>query len=166
MGDPAFSAAIEFVLGIETGQITNNPKDPGGLTHWGISQRAYPNLNIRALTRDQAVELHRADYWTPSYARFLADHAPRLAIVLFDSAVNQGVTTAIRLLQQAMGVKSDGVFGPNTLAVAMRTNDGLLPEFLGYRAVRYAESRNHDLMRGWMNRLFLLQEFLYRRFPQ
>lgn len=166
MGDPVFEAAIEFVLGIEAGQITDDRRDPGGLTHWGISQRAYPDLNIRSLTRDQAVELYRCDYWTPSYAQFLADHAPRLAIALFDSAVNQGITTAIRLLQQAMGVKSDGVFGPNTRAVAMRTNDGLLPEFLGYRAVRYAESRNHDFMRGWMNRLFLLQEFLYRRFPQ
>lgn len=166
MSDPVFDAAINWVLGIETGQITDDPRDAGGLTHWGISQRAYPDLNIRALTRDHAIELYRADYWTPSYAQFLADHAPRLAIALFDSAVLDGVGAEIKLFQKAMGVKADGVFGANTRAVAMQTNDGLLPEFLGYRAVRYAESRNHDFMRGWMNRLFLLQEFLYRRFPQ
>lgn len=166
MSDPVFDAAIDWILGIETGQITNDQRDPGGLTHWGISQRAYPDLNIRSLTKDQAIGLYRSDYWTPSYAQFIADHAPRLGVALFDAAVNQGSGTAIKLFQQSMGLKSDGIFGPDTRAAAMRTNDGLLPEFLGYRAVRYAESRNHTFMRGWMNRLFLLQEFLYRRFPQ
>ncbi|WP_425526518.1 glycosyl hydrolase 108 family protein [Xanthomonas oryzae] len=45
------------------GGYVNDPRDPGGETQWGISKRAYPELNIRALTRDQAIEIYRRDYW-------------------------------------------------------------------------------------------------------
>jgi len=35
-------------------RLVNHPKDPGGLTNFGISQRSYPALNIREITRDDA----------------------------------------------------------------------------------------------------------------
>ena len=39
------------------GGLVNNPKDPGGVTNFGISQRSYPKLNISTLTKDQASEI-------------------------------------------------------------------------------------------------------------
>ena len=36
------------------GEYSNDPNDPGGETKWGISKRAYPNLDIKNLTRDGA----------------------------------------------------------------------------------------------------------------
>lgn len=48
-----FPDCIAHVLAAEGG-LVNHPKDPGGVTKFGISQRAYPALNIRELTPEAA----------------------------------------------------------------------------------------------------------------
>ncbi|MBK8639281.1 MAG: hypothetical protein IPN92_13770 [Chromatiaceae bacterium] len=48
-----FPDCIAHVLAAEGG-LVNDPRDPGGVTKFGISQRAYPALNIRGLTPDDA----------------------------------------------------------------------------------------------------------------
>ena len=48
-----FPDCISHVLAAEGG-LVNDPKDPGGVTKFGISQRSYPALNIRELTPDDA----------------------------------------------------------------------------------------------------------------
>ena len=54
MGDMTdFDLAINYVLENEGG-VVDDPNDPGGLTNFGISQKQYPDLDIRDLTRDQA----------------------------------------------------------------------------------------------------------------
>ena len=57
-----FETAVDFILSVEAG-LVNDPSDPGGLTKFGISQRAYPDVNIRDLTLDGAKTLYRKDYW-------------------------------------------------------------------------------------------------------
>ncbi len=37
---------------------------------------------------------------------------------MLDCAINQGVVTAIQLLQQAIRIQDDGLLGPKTLAAA------------------------------------------------
>ena len=59
-----FARAIERVLEHEGGFV-DNPDDPGGKTRWGISQRAYPFLDLSTLTREGAIALYRRDAWTP-----------------------------------------------------------------------------------------------------
>ncbi len=44
---------VNHVLGAQGG-LVNDPKDPGGVTKFGISQRSYPALDIRALSLDEA----------------------------------------------------------------------------------------------------------------
>ena len=56
-----FETAVDFILDVESG-LVGDPSDPGGLTKFGISQRAYPNLNIRDLTIEGAKALYRKDY--------------------------------------------------------------------------------------------------------
>src|SRR5581483_11873606 len=107
MPDP-FQAAVDFVLAAEGG-IVDDPSDPGGLTRFGISQRAYPNLDIRRLTLADAKALYRKDYWDACSCDKLP---PGIAFVVFDAAVNQGVSASIRMLQRAVSVKEDGVIGP------------------------------------------------------
>jgi lysozyme family protein len=51
-----FDLAVEFVLRHEGG-LVHNPHDPGGTTNFGISQRAYPEVDIGNLTRDEAKEI-------------------------------------------------------------------------------------------------------------
>ena len=83
MGD--FPRCIELILAEEGGQV-NHPRDPGGLTKYGISQRSYPDLNIAALTKETVVALYRRDYWNPVHGDELPDG---LDLLLLDCAVNQ-----------------------------------------------------------------------------
>ena len=57
-----FHDCIAHVLAAEGG-LVNDPKDPGGVTKFGISQRSYPALDIRALTLDDAKTIYQRDYW-------------------------------------------------------------------------------------------------------
>ncbi|KWT77357.1 glycosyl hydrolase 108 family protein [Candidatus Magnetominusculus xianensis] len=57
-----YTAAVRFVLDAEGGYV-NDPDDPGGETKYGISKRAYPSLDIKSLTIEDAKRLYRRDYW-------------------------------------------------------------------------------------------------------
>ena len=81
-----FEIAIELVLAHEGGYMSD-PSDPGGATNFGISQRAYPHLNIAALTRDDAIAIYKRDYWKTWME--LVNSQP-MANCLLDCAVNQG----------------------------------------------------------------------------
>lgn len=94
---PAWDRCISFVLRWENG-LSENPQDPGGLTNFGISQRAYPNLDIRNLTVEQAKEIYYRDYWLASGANRL--HWP-LCLAHFDLAVNGGVERAMQTLYES-----------------------------------------------------------------
>src|SRR3990167_72919 len=130
-----FDTAVEFVLGFE-GDISDNPHDSGGLTRFGISQKSYPDLDIRSITRDQAKEIYRSDYWDRAKCNELP---AQLAIILFDSAVNQGPGLAIRLLQKSLGVNADGAIGPITIAAAHRADlNTVVGELIARRAYQYS----------------------------
>jgi lysozyme family protein len=114
-----FEQAIERVLSHEGGYV-NNPADPGGETQWGISKRSYPNVDIKNLTRAQAIEIYRKDFWEKVHADELYDG---VAYQSLDFAVNSGVGTAIRYLQRALGVADDGHFGPHSVAAAQSVSE-------------------------------------------
>jgi lysozyme family protein len=110
----SFERAIANVLKNEGG-LVENPSDPGGLTNFGISQRAYPNLDIRNLTIGQATQIYRTDYWGKIRGDELWEP---LAFVLLDFAANSGVSEATKALQRALKVPVDGVMGPQTTSAA------------------------------------------------
>ena len=70
------------------GGYTNDPVDPGGETKWGISKRAYPDIDIKSLTKEEALIIYEKDYWLKIGADKMEK---RMAIACFDSAVNCGV---------------------------------------------------------------------------
>lgn len=106
-----FDKAFEAVIGHEGGYVWH-PSDPGGETNWGISKRAYPDVDIKALTREGARSIYRRDYWL----RARCDELPAgVAFDVFDAAVNSGVGQAVRWLQRSVGVADDGIVGPVTL---------------------------------------------------
>lgn len=90
-----FDIAFDRLIGHEGG-YTSGGNDPGGETKWGISKRAYPKLDIKSLTREQAKEIYRIDYWGMIGAPALS---PAIAYQVFDCAVNSGVETALRMLE-------------------------------------------------------------------
>ena len=148
-----FQHCIDRILAEEGGQ-SNHPADPGGLTKFGISQHAYPTLDMAHLTLADAEALYRRDYWQPIQGDQLP---PGLDLLMLDCAINQGVITAIRLLQEAVGVTVDGIIGPVTLAHAHQAMPELLVDYGALRAWRYEINRNEDAFgKGWFRRLFRL----------
>lgn len=105
--DQAFSVLMQH-----EGGYSNDANDPGGETKYGISKRAYPALDIKNLTLEQAAAIYRRDYWGPAGCDAVPDP---LRMDLFDMAVNSGVKAAVRCLQRAAGETADGVLGPRTL---------------------------------------------------
>jgi lysozyme family protein len=106
----AFDQAFDIVVGHEGG-YTNNPSDPGGETKYGVSKRAYPNVDIANLTLDGAKQIYKTDYWDKLH---LDTADPGLALIAFDASVNNGVGAATKWLQSALKVAADGVIGPAT----------------------------------------------------
>lgn len=127
--------AIDFTLRMEGGaKAENDPNDPGGLTKFGISQRAFPNLDIANLTLDEAKKIYRHNYWEACRC----DELPRaLAIAVFDTAVNQGVGKAKRLLQIALNVDVDGIIGDKTISAAFHASPSAVTKLLAHRLAEY-----------------------------
>ena len=129
-----FARAIAFILA-EEGGLVDNPADPGGLTKYGISKRAYPTLDIAGLTVDQAKAIYRRDYWNPLGLDAIEKYGP--ALVLFDCAVNQGT-------KRAMQIKDKVSTSSQPFVVA----------FQAERALHYASLPTFATFgRGWMRRL-------------
>lgn len=134
-----FNKAIEFVLKWEGG-YSNNPADPGGETKFGISKRAYPNLNIASLTKEQAVAIYRKDYWEKCGCDRL--EYP-LDVIVFDTAVNCGVQRALTWLQEY----------PSWCQYLMR------------RVMHYTMrgEKHPQFLRGWLNRTVDLWRMISER---
>lgn len=98
-----FETAFGRLIGFEGG-LSNNPQDPGGLTKYGISQKAFPNLDIANLTLDQAKAIYKQQYWDEIRADTLPDP---VRYVAFDAAVNNGVNRANVWLQLALSGNPD-----------------------------------------------------------
>lgn len=125
-----FDYAFERLIGHEGGYV-DHPNDPGGETKFGISKRSYPGEDIRGMTLARAKQIYRRDFWGPAGC----DAVPSaIKFDLFDTAVNSGVRTAIKLLQRAVGEADDGVLGPQTLQAAQSMDpERLVARFNGWR---------------------------------
>lgn len=150
-----FDRAFALVIGVEGGYEPPGTSDPGGETKYGISKRAYPAEDIKNLTLDRAKAIYATDYWLKAGCTKMP--WPISALV-FDAAVNQGVEIAVGLLQKALGLPQDGIFGvrtQTTLMLADATETASL--FMADRALRYTGTRNFDQYgRGWFKRLFVI----------
>ena len=114
----SFSKVIEMVLEHEGGYV-NHPSDPGGETKYGISKRAYPDVNIADLTEEDAEEIYFNDYWS----RIKGEELPAgVACVVMDYAVNSGISRASKALQSVCGIANgDGIIGPASLNAVWTT---------------------------------------------
>lgn len=146
-----FDAVFDRVMGAEGG-YTQGEGDPGGETNWGISKRAYPHEDIRALTREGAKALYKRDLWDRLAADGLSDG---VAYQVFDFAVHSGIETAVRYLQRAVGAADDGHWGPASAAAAaaMSESDTLL-RLNGLRLRFLTQLKNWPTAgKGWANRI-------------
>ena len=147
-----FEPAIEITLKNEGG-LVDNPSDPGGLTNFGLSQRSYPNVNIRNLTAEEAKAIYLRDFW-----RFGGITDQTVANKILDMTTNMG-HAAIKLVQKAVGFsQQDGVYGPVTEAAINSYAPGvLLPLYRGllvqhYEAIVAANPAESVFLKGWVTR--------------
>nr|WP_295941164.1 glycosyl hydrolase 108 family protein [uncultured Acidovorax sp.] len=146
-----FLDLVDRVLSHEGGYV-NDPNDPGGETKWGISKRSYPHLNIKDLTRQDAIAIYQRDFWQ----RVQGDKLPvPFVFQALDAAVNHGIGNAVRWMQRAAGVADDGVIGPVTLAAVARQEPAdLVLNFNAERLEFYAKLQTFDHFgRGWTRRV-------------
>jgi len=162
-----FEDALTIILHHEGG-LSDDPRDPGGITKFGISIKFAGSINldidgdgkttgedIRALTRDHASRLYKQHFWLPLRCDQINDYG--LALMMFDCGVNQGIGASAKLLQRSVGAVPDGQVGPLTLASIARHGDypTIITEFAARRGKRYAETNNFDRFGlGWMRRVF------------
>ena len=85
-----FERSLKFVLDHEGGYV-NDLDDPGGETNYGISKRAYPSLDIKNLTVEQAAGIYWRDYWDACSCDKLVYP---IDCYVFDTAVNCGCGNA------------------------------------------------------------------------
>ncbi len=108
--------AIQLVLLAEGGYV-DDPEDKGGETKFGISKRQYPDLDIKDLTPQAAIEIYKRDYWNPIYEQI---NNQNIANYVFDIHVNSGAHEAGLIFQRALqffapGIKVDGIIGEQTI---------------------------------------------------
>ena len=153
-----FDIAVAKTLIREGGsRYTETPGDTGGATKYGISKKAYPELDILNLSENRARDIYERDYWN----KICGDQIKSQLIAenLFDTAVNMGVRTASRLCQLAIGVSpADGNIGPQSLAKLNAYEEkSFIAMFTLAKIARYAHICNSDksqrpFLLGWLNR--------------
>ena len=152
-----FDYGIVFLLQMEGG-YAEDLGDGAGETHWGVTKRSYPDLDIRALTVDQARAIYQRDFYEALHLDLLP--AP-LAVAMLDTAANHGPATAVKLLQEALGVPVDGTIGPVTAAAA-KAQPKALKALCVARLLRYSQNAQFARFgRAWANRV--LDCYLYAR---
>ena len=144
------------------GGLNNIASDRGGLIKYGISQRAYPNLDIKNLTLAKAVSLYHRDYWRAMYCE---QSAAGVDSMLLDGAVQHGAPAMTQLTQRLVNSKPDGRMGPKTLAAILeRPVLSLIVLLSVNRGRKYARICANDIrqkpnLEGWYNRLAHVTEF-------
>lgn len=162
----SFRRSLDHVLLMEGG-YTDDPYDPGGPTNLGITLADLASYRgvavtdasdaalksaIKALTPEAVAPIYLSRYWQPSCSGSLP---PALALFHFDTAVNQGISTAARMLQQSLSVDVDGEIGPITLAAASSCDlASTLDRYAVLRRDRYrALSTFWRFGKGWLARV-------------
>ena len=154
-----FEKVIKFTLKWEGGYTI----DSGGKTKYGISQKAYPNIDIKNITLEKAKLIYKKNYWKP----LRCDHYDYpLALTIFDMGVNIGIRRTVKFIQLSCNeflyepIKVDGILGNKTLT-AIKYCEKIHPlKFVilinNYRYKWYCKlvkkSKYSKYLLGWINR--------------
>jgi len=93
-----FEECMMFIFKWEDGYV-NDPNDSGGETKYGICKRWYPHLDIKNLTREDAMKIYYDEYWLKAGCDKMLYPAN---LIIFDSAVHMGVYRALSLWEDGI----------------------------------------------------------------
>lgn len=118
-----FQKALKAVL-VHEGGYVNHPRDPGGATNFGVTQKVYDAWrvgrglqprSVKQIDKAETAKIYEVQYWQAVGG----DELPNgVDYVVFDYAVNSGPSRAIKGLQKALKGYTgpiDGILGVRTL---------------------------------------------------
>lgn len=180
---------IKNYTAVEAGYV-NNPNDLGGETNHGITKAVADKHkdvlmkkfgwdgNMRNLTTSMAFYIYDVDYWSKVFGDKLLALSPILADKMFDIAINMGVSTASRFLQQFLNamnnqqrlyldLKVDGILGNVSMSTlstfaSIRGQEGvmrLVHYLIAAQTSRYVDislsrEANETFTYGWLGRAY------------
>lgn len=165
-----FDKAFEYTMPFEGWDAyTNDPDDKGGATKYGITVRTLTAIrfdvdgdgdvtenDVKSLTYSQAKDILKRKYWDMIQADSI--ESERIAIKLFDCAVNMGPARATRIAQEALndlryGLVVDGLMGPKTLSALNGSDEDVFFLFLVSRLEQFYVGLNQrKFLKGWLRR--------------
>lgn len=145
-----FKKALAFVL-IREGGYVNDPDDKGGATNKGITQNTYngwlqskdlQTKDVKNITNDEVAQIYYQNYWLKAGCDKMSKV---FAVISFDTAVNMGVGRVQEFLKYAQYKDPDKF---------------LLARIAKYREFVKAKPNQQKFLKGWINRVYALQEFV------
>lgn len=148
------------------GSFSNDAKDKGGPTSFGItmavlaSWRSSPVTpdDVKHLTRSEAASIYERIYFVNHKIGLLP---VEIAEQVFDFGVLSGPLRAIQALQECLGITADGVIGSMTIAAALVACDrdprGLNISLAKWRIMMFSRIVQRDpsqikFLGGWLVR--------------
>ena len=140
--------------------FSDDPHDPGGATMCGILQSEYDKFRedqgedtepVVDISMSEGYEIYEDYYWEPRCSGL----APGFDLSYFDTCVNCGPTGSTKVLQEALGVSADGIWGPFTQAAVVRIADvpAAIRAFTAAREAYYRSLPGFVYFgHGWTNR--------------
>lgn len=160
-----FQKCLKPVL-VWEGGFVNHPKDPGGPTNKGITQRVYDAYrknkgqkiqSVREITNAEVEAIYKAQYWDV----VKGDQLPAgVDLAVFDYAVNSGCARAAKALQKVLGAEQDGQIGQITLAKANATDAAALVTLVCKERMNFVKKLKtwSTFGKGWKRRIMGDQE--------
>ncbi len=156
---PNLAKSLAWVL-LSEGGNDDDPDDPGGRTHNGITQREYdaycklnglPGGDVWLCPDQTRDDIYRSSYWLP----YCQDLPSGVDYSFFDENVNAGLHEAVLILQRALGVSADGHIGPVTRLAWTQADPGKLVDAMAaQRAAVYRQTRGFwKYGNGWLARV-------------
>ena len=136
------------------GKLHNVPGDSGGQTIWGIAynknKQYFSSLKDHAdTTKEEAAAFAFVEYYLPLKPAFLPC---KTKLYAFDISYNMGVGRAKIFIQKAIGVNSDGIFGPQTEKAMSKLTVEALHKLRVDFYNSIAKGSQAKFLNGWLNR--------------
>lgn len=164
---------LPFILSWEGGFV-NDPLDKGGATNKGVTIATWKRVgydkdgdgdidvdNLKLLSEEDALNrVLKPHYWDRWKADRIADQS--VANILVDWVWGSGAN-GIKIPQRLLGLETDGIVGPKTLA-AVNSSDSLAL-FNAIKAERETflhriverDPTQRRFLKGWLNRLSCIE---------
>lgn len=161
MAKSSYAKALADVLVLEGGKV-DHPRDPGGRTNRGVTQRVYdgfrrnrklPTRDVYLIEQAEVEAIYRLQYWD----KIRGDALPAgVDMIVFDGAVNSGPLQSVKWLQAELGVRIDGVLGEASLsAVRAHPDHDVLIAGIAARRMRFLKALRTwgTFGKGWTRRV-------------